>query len=530
MQKANLSDAVVQIQRLFGEGTLAGLSDRHLLDRYAFQGDEQAFKALVQRHGPMVLAVCRGVLNDANDADDAFQAAFLLLVRKARSLWIKESIGGWLHRVACRIAFRVKADTARRRQQERRSAELAGGSRPCGTLWDDTQVVVHEEIDRLPQRYREPIVLCYLEHMTYQQAARHLRWSEATTQGRLARARNLLRARLARRGVTLAGATLASVAASQGASAFSSVMFEAAVRSARQVGLGKAAGAKAVSTAAGVLVNQAVRAMMIARLMGIGAALLVVGTLTTVVVTSLPATGRRIEEPTQSPPAPLSSPPTPRRPSDSSGTSTEARPTTRRLPGLTAEQLEAGLRRQNPMKNQTASSPIRRRKTGPTVNLSKDLKPGQRLNRGDSLFSPLGGFRLTMQDDGNLALYAIDDTQLPDDIGDLLRSHRPELMRLYTNPIWSAGTNVAGREAGPGSYCLMGSDGNFVIYDDAGRTCLESGTRGFPGSFLRCQDDGNLVIYAPGLKAIWCSGTDSRALDSDSHATVDEGTGNEVVP
>ena len=194
MPKANLSDALVQIQRLFGEGTLAGLSDRHLLDRYAFQGDEQAFKALVQRHGPMVLAVCRGVLNDSNDADDAFQAAFLLLVRKARSLWIKESIGGWLHRVSCRIAFRVKADTARRRQQERRSAELAGGSRPCGMLWDDTQVVVHEEIDRLPQRYREPIVLCYLEHMTYQQAARHLRWSETTTQGRLARARNLFRA------------------------------------------------------------------------------------------------------------------------------------------------------------------------------------------------------------------------------------------------------------------------------------------------------------------------------------------------
>ena len=330
--------------------------------------------------------------------------------------------------------------------------------------------------------------------------------------------------------MTLAGATLASVAASQGASACSSVIFEAAIRSARQVGLGKAAGAKSVSTAAGVLVNQAVRAMMIARLMSIGAAVLVVGTLTTVIATSLPATGCAIDEPTTGQPAALPIASAPRRPSGSSGTSTGARPTTRLLPGLTSEQLEAGLRRPNPMNNQTASSPITRRKTGPTINLSKDLKPGQRLNRGDSLFSPLGGFRLTMQDDGNLVLYAIDDTQLPDDVGDLLQSHRPELMRLYTNPIWWAGTNVAGREAGPGSYCVMGSDGNFVIYDDAGRTCLESGTRGFPGSFLRCQDDGNLVVYAPGLKAIWCSGTDSRALDSDSPATVDDATNREVIP
>ncbi len=187
MPNANLSDALVQIHRLFGEGTLAGQSDAQLLDRHASHGDDLAFKALVQRHGPMVLAVCRGILNDANDADDAFQAVFLLLARKARSLWINESIGGWLHRVSCRIAVQMKSDTARRRQRERKAAELAGESRPRATPWDDTQTVIHEEIDRLPRRFREPIVLCYLEHLTYQQAARHLCWSESTTQGRLAR-------------------------------------------------------------------------------------------------------------------------------------------------------------------------------------------------------------------------------------------------------------------------------------------------------------------------------------------------------
>ena len=296
MSKANLSDALVQIHRLFGEGTLAGLSDAQLLDRHAFQGDELAFKALVQRHGPMVLAVCRGVLSDANDADDAFQAVFLLLARKGRSLWINESLGGWLHRVSCRIAVQIKADTGRRRQQERKAAELAGESRPPAISWDDTQTVVHEEIDRLPRRFREPIVLCYLEHMTYQQAARHLCWSESTTQGRLARARNLLRGRLARRGLTLGGAALASVAAPQGASAVSLLIFEAALRSARQFGLGEAAGAGAVSTTVNVLVSQAMRSMMIAKLVSVGTAALVVGTLTAVVATSLPATGRTIRD------------------------------------------------------------------------------------------------------------------------------------------------------------------------------------------------------------------------------------------
>ncbi len=108
------------IDRLFGEGTLAGLSDARLLERYAVHRDELAFEALVRRHGSMVLGVCRRVLADPNDADDAFQAAFLLLARKARSIWVDGSIGGWLHRVAWRIALQVRSDAARRRDQERR--------------------------------------------------------------------------------------------------------------------------------------------------------------------------------------------------------------------------------------------------------------------------------------------------------------------------------------------------------------------------------------------------------------------------
>jgi RNA polymerase sigma factor (sigma-70 family) len=531
MPKANRSDALGQIHRLCGEGTLAGLSDAELLNRHAFHGDELAFKALVQRHGPMVLTVCRGVLNDTNDADDAFQAVFLLLARKARSLWINESLGGWLHRVSCRIAVQVKADAARRREQERKAAELAGGLTPRAIPWDDTQTVVHQEIDRLPGQFREPIVLCYLEQMTYQEAARHLCWSEATIQGRLARARNLLRTRLARRGVTLAGATVASVAVPQGASAVSMVMFEAALRSVRQFGLGEAAGTSAVSTAVNALVDQAVRSMLIAKVMNIGATVLVVGTLTAVVATGLPATGRTIngEHAAGSPPG-ADDRPVPQGPLQSGGASAEARSTTTLLPGFRGADLELGGRPRGQALRATPSSissEISRVKAGPTVNVTKDLQPGQRLNRGDSLLSALGPFRLIMEENGDLALYAIDDTQLN---AELRAGHRPDLMKLYTNLIWSTGTHVAGRGRGPGSYCIMHTDGNFVIYDEAGRTCLESGTRGYPNSFLRCQDDGNLVIYTPEMKAIWSSGTEARAPAGEESARLKNAAGRDGIP
>ena len=128
--------ALRQIDRLFGEGTLAGLPDARLVERYVLHRDELAFEALVRRHGSMVLGVCRRVLEDPNDADDAFQAAFLLLARKARSIRVDGSLGGWLHRVAWRIALQVHSDAARRRVKERRAAERSGEAVAPGT-WHD---------------------------------------------------------------------------------------------------------------------------------------------------------------------------------------------------------------------------------------------------------------------------------------------------------------------------------------------------------------------------------------------------------
>jgi len=290
MANVHLGAALRHVHKLFAEGTLAGLADARLLERYASDRDEPAFEALVRRHGPMVMAVCRGVLDDPNDADDAFQAAFLLLARKARSLWVSDSLGGWLHRVACRIALQLKADGARRRDQERRAAQMAGARARSTAAWDDVNTVIHQEIDRLPERYRQPIVLCYLEEMTYEQAAGHLRWSEGTTRGRLARGRDLLRDRLTRRGVTLADVGPCGLAVPKASSALSTALFETTVRAARHFVLGEAAAAGTVSTASATLVKQALRTMMMTKLKMAGAAALLVGVFTCV-ATSLAGVG-----------------------------------------------------------------------------------------------------------------------------------------------------------------------------------------------------------------------------------------------
>jgi RNA polymerase sigma factor (sigma-70 family) len=532
MGSAHLGAAMRQIHLLFGEGTLAGLPDAQLVERYLSQRDELAFTALVQRHGPMVLAVCRGVLDDSNDADDAFQAAFLLLARKAKSLWIRDSLGGWLHRVASRIAFQMKSDRARRRDLERRTAEMANARWASGRMEDDTHHVLHQEIDRLPDRYRKPIVLCYLEHMTYQQAANHLRWSEGMTQGRLTRGRNLLRARLSRRGVTLGAATLAALTQARQASAVSVALFVAAVRTARYSGLCEAAGAGTVSTAAEALTNQALRTMMMVQLKIVAAAGIFIGALTGV-ATGLSASGP-ISAREPAPVAQRTAPASPE-PKSSPGRNTaavedmlvyraeiagppeppepEAPPEPQVAPPgprggnstHVIEELEAPPEPQAPPPPMVDEEP-----PANAVNISRDLKAGAQLNRGDSLFSPLCGFRLHMRSDGNLVLYAIDDTRMPDDVQSVL-NHSPEALRSYHNSIWSTGTSIPQVGVGSGSYCEMKTDGNFVIYDDDLRPCFYTGTAGNPGAFLRLQDDGNLVLYSAELKVLWTTHTEARA-------------------
>src|SRR5580704_16032279 len=174
-----------QIDRLFGTGTVAGLSDAQLLGRFRTQRDEAAFVGLVARHGPMVLTVCRGVLRDPHAAEDAFQATFLILVRKAGTLWVRDSVAGWLHRVAHRVALQARADAVRRRARERETGEAALVQGDEQGPHEELRALLHAEIGRLPDRLRLPVVLCDLEGLTRDQAAERLRWTEGALRGRL---------------------------------------------------------------------------------------------------------------------------------------------------------------------------------------------------------------------------------------------------------------------------------------------------------------------------------------------------------
>lgn len=190
------------------------LTDGQLLERFAANGDEGAFEAVVWRHSALVLRVCRRVLGQVQDAEDAFQATFIVLARKARSLTTFSWIGGWLHKVAGRIALRARAKIARRRALEQpgtgmttEPATLTDPDRAAA--WGDAQPILDEELNRLPERYRLPLVLCYLEGKTIQEAAGHLHCPAGTVASRLARARDRLHGRLTRRGLALSAGALA---------------------------------------------------------------------------------------------------------------------------------------------------------------------------------------------------------------------------------------------------------------------------------------------------------------------------------
>ncbi len=261
------------LARLFEGGSAVGLSEARLIERFAESRDEAAFAALVDRHGPMVLGVCRRLLLDPDDADDAFQAVFLVLARKAGGLRRKERVANWLYGVARRVALEARkrpratvADDAAVLDIDARRPSPLDPAAVASRREDDARL--HEEVGRLPERYRVPVVVCYFEGRTHEEAAALLNWPIGTVKGRLARARDLLRARLERRGVTVPAAFLAS--------ALAAPELRAAVPSAlasRAVAAGLAAGASpsawmtaaALSTSVRALSEGAIQAMFYAQ-------------------------------------------------------------------------------------------------------------------------------------------------------------------------------------------------------------------------------------------------------------------------
>ncbi|HWE40544.1 MAG TPA: sigma-70 family RNA polymerase sigma factor [Isosphaeraceae bacterium] len=273
MVNAPKAAAWSQLDRLYNGGAVAGLADGQLLDRFVARRDEAAFAALVGRHGPMVLGVCRGILRDGHDAEDAFQAVFLALARKAGSIRGR-SVGAWLYRVAYRVARRANVAAARRRALEREALAMSPPTVPAvagaDRDGDDLRPTLLEEVERLPDSLRAPVVLCYFSALSYEQAAQELGTSESTIRGRLARARGRLRARLSRRGVTLAPAVLGTLLVQQHArAAVPAAWAEAAVRAATTAG--------AASAAASALTEEVLKTMAMTQLKTIAAVAVTLG-------------------------------------------------------------------------------------------------------------------------------------------------------------------------------------------------------------------------------------------------------------
>jgi RNA polymerase sigma factor (sigma-70 family) len=253
------------LRDLFSGGSSVGLGDGQLLARYAADRDGPAFAALVARHGPMVAATCRAVLRNEHDVEDAFQATFLVLAHKAGSLRVGDALGGWLHRVAYRAAVEASVRAKRRRRREAEASTMANADAARPGLDPEIAAIVHEEVDRLPEGLRLPVVLCDLEGLTYEQAASRLDWTEPTLRHRLVKAREKLRDRLGRRGVT--GAAPGVVIAASDATAVVPLAWAESVVVAATGGAG--------SMAAVALTRIILRGMLMTKLKIVGAAGLV---------------------------------------------------------------------------------------------------------------------------------------------------------------------------------------------------------------------------------------------------------------
>jgi RNA polymerase sigma factor (sigma-70 family) len=256
------------LETLFGAGSATGMSDRDLLGRFLVrrdEGAEAAFAALVARHGPLIWSVCRSISADTHAAEDAFQATFLILVRKAASIRRPETLGPWLYGVARRVAIRAKVTARRQRQKVERSAEMKASSQPDPTPPEELEAL-HEEIGRLPERYRQALVLCHLEGCTHADAAGVLKCPTGTVSVRVARAKELLRARLARRGLALSAALASAAVASETATAAMPVgLAETTIKAAMQVAAGKAAAGGAVSATVAQLTEGVLKTMTLTK-------------------------------------------------------------------------------------------------------------------------------------------------------------------------------------------------------------------------------------------------------------------------
>jgi HlyD family secretion protein len=275
MARVKKGAVLARLSTLFNVGTIRELTDGQLLERFATERSEAAelaFAVLVERHGAMVLRVCRSVLADEHEALDAFQATFLVLFKKARGLWVRDSLGPWLHQVAFRTSTCARSAAARRRRHEHNAAALRVETH--AEVVDEVSRALHQEIERLPEYYRVPVVLCELEGRSHEQAARHLGWPLGTVKSRLARGRDRLRNRLTRRGLEPTAGLLLPARLPEHLTQF---VPPSLIESTTRVVLDSAAARVPAGAAALVLAQGVLKTMALARWSKVAAAALLLG-------------------------------------------------------------------------------------------------------------------------------------------------------------------------------------------------------------------------------------------------------------
>lgn len=280
MATAPMNSVIQQLRRTVLARDEAAMTDGQLLDCFVASKDEGAFETLLRRHGPMVLGVCRRVLRNHHDAEDAFQATFLVLARKASSVKPSLMVGNWLHGVAYRTALKANEMSQKRKSREKHGAAIDVAATARNT-WDDLQPLIDEELNRLPDRYRLPIVLCDLEGKSIKEATHQLGWPQGTLAGRLARARKLLARRLAQRGIALSGGALAMTLSANGAAAgVQPTLAATTIAAAVAVAKTQTAASMVVSAKAAALMEGVMKAMLLTKLKTFASLVLLLSTLT----------------------------------------------------------------------------------------------------------------------------------------------------------------------------------------------------------------------------------------------------------
>src|SRR5438552_7465329 len=266
MANEQLHGVLRHLQSLRETHALAEASDAQLLERFAARHEESAFTALLKRHGPMVLGVSRRVLPTMQDAEDVFQATFLLLAKKATSIREQRSVASWLHGVAHRLALKMRVQQARRVGREKRAAEERSMRSDDDSGWPEVQAILDAALDALPEKYRAALVLCYLEGKSHAEATEQLGCPLATLRTHVARSRKLLRERLTKQGLTLSTAGLVSLLlASAAPAAAPAALTQATVQAALALAAGQQAAALCSTQVAG-LVEGGLRTMSLGKL------------------------------------------------------------------------------------------------------------------------------------------------------------------------------------------------------------------------------------------------------------------------